>query len=203
MTSQGGPQRSRELRTMALMVDPVAANLAPTPYLPRVFGVVMDITVKGSWASVVVISHVTTSMYFGTGASFVQMEGQQSVADASQELLLAAERHLDAFVPSTSLDLPAEGHTRVTILTHGGRLVADALETDLREPGHPVAPVHSAAQWVIATIRLSQEGPPRPTLPGGATAVMGATIVGDLGALLNRFEVGTNLEMRDDRGYKP
>lgn len=186
---------------MALEFDPQAAQLVPTAELPRVFGVVMDLTPKGSWATVVVIAGITTSMYFGTGAGFVRMESHQSVADTSKELLYAAERHLDAFKLSTSLDLPVEGHTRITVLTHGGRLAADDLETDFRDRSHPVAPVHSAANRVVTTIRLSQQVPFRPKLPDGATAAMGAAIVGNVDALLSWCKAGANLEVRDDHGY--
>jgi ankyrin repeat protein len=201
MKTRGGPEWSRQLRTTASTIDPVSAQLAPTPYLPRVFGVVMDMPVKGSWASVVVIADVTTSMYFGTGVGFVRMEAWQSVADTSRELLLVAERHLDAFEPSTSLDLPADGHRRISILTHGGRLVADALETELRDWNHPVAPVHWAVHRVITTIRLCQGGQPPARLPRGATGVMRAAYLGDVGALLKWFGFGMNLEVRDDDGY--
>lgn len=200
-TSPGSPERSSGLRMMALTMDPASTGLAPTSYLPRVFGVVLDMRVRGSWASVVVIADVNTSMYFGNGVGFVSMEAWQLVADASRGLLLVAERHLDAFEPSTSLDLPVEGHERITILTHAGRLAADALATDLRDLSHPIAPVYSAAHRVITTIRLSQDGRPPARLPGGATAVMRAAYLGDVDALLKWFEFGVNLEVRDVDGY--
>jgi hypothetical protein len=161
----------------------------------------MDWTPKGSWASLVVIADVTTSMYFGNGRGFVGTEGDQLVSDLSRDLLHSAEEHLDVFEPNTSVDLPADGLVRITVLTHHGRRVAEAPETDLHEASHPAAPVGVRAQKVITAVRSAVEGTFRPKQPEGATMMMAAAYKGNVPALLWWFKVGTDLEVRDIDGY--
>jgi len=190
----------------------MALTLAPSTIGPvagadprLVVGVVMDMTTGAAWATLVAIVDCTTSMYFSNGSGLVGMAGYDDVARASRELLCVAEEHVGAFPPGPSTALPAAGRSRLTLLTHEGSLGLEDRNEDLRDEGHPAAPVFRAAHRVIAAIRLTKEGRAvagtPPVLRGGATPLMGAAHLGDTGALARLIGERVDLEARDDAGY--
>src|SRR5918999_4541050 len=65
--SRRGSEAYRDLRRLALHLDPSAAGLQATPSLPRVFGVMMETGYPTGCATLVALADGTASLYFGAG----------------------------------------------------------------------------------------------------------------------------------------
>jgi hypothetical protein len=153
-----GAEVFNDLRSRALNLDPSSIGVAPSAELPRVFGVVMDLSYPNGSATVVAIADRTTSLYTSTGGGIIGGGEHEPVADANRRLLLVAEAHLELFASPPAAGPPAVGDVQIAALTYAGPLGLEAPEDDLGHRRHPAAPVFHAVQDVITALREAQEG---------------------------------------------
>ncbi|MDX1548402.1 MAG: hypothetical protein R3247_15495 [Rhodothermales bacterium] len=147
----------RDLRSMILNLSAEEAGIAPTPALPTVWGVVLDIGYPEGLATLVSLADGTTSLYLGHGGGYIGMGAHDSVREAGERLLKQAEASEVAFEPPSDVALPHVGQVRFYVLTHSGVVAAGAREADLRAGIGPLADLYAAAHAVITEIRLQAE----------------------------------------------
>jgi hypothetical protein len=145
------------LRRQVLQISPAEAGLAPTPELPRVWGLLMDTTYERGGYSLVALADGTTSIYTTTGGGTIGGGEHVQVAAATRAALRVVEAHLDQLPPSTNGDLPPVGSVVLRALTYDGQRAVQALEEDLGEGRHPQAEIFHAAHSAITQLRLIEE----------------------------------------------
>jgi hypothetical protein len=130
---------------------------------PDVYGVVMDQSQPGGWATFAVLSDDTTDMYTSTGGTVTGAGRHADVAAANQWLLTAAQAHLGHFDTADDGGYPPYGTIRFHLLTGAAGRFADVPETAWRgNKTHPLMPVMGAMQGVITSMRLAAPAPSRP-----------------------------------------
>jgi hypothetical protein len=204
--TEGSPDVYEGLRSEMLTLDPSSAGIAPSADLPRLYGLLMDMTYPNGSATLVAIADRTTSLYWSTGGGIIGAGRHERVARANRQLLRVAESHLDLFERSDATSLPALGQVRITALTYAGRLVVETPEDDLGHRRHPASPVFHAAHAVITAVRetserVEREATAREQLPHRATPLMAAAREGDLEAVTRLIEQGIPVDAHDDNGY--
>jgi len=148
------------LRSQALNLDPASIGLSPTADLPRVVGVVMDMTYPNGGATLVAIADNTTSLYTSTGGGTIGGGDHASVAAVNRQLLTTSEAELDRFRAADRVELPRVGGVRITVLTYAGRRTIEARADDLGEGRHPASAVFHAAHEVIHALQMIDGRPP-------------------------------------------
>ncbi|MET1232182.1 MAG: hypothetical protein ABWY52_04955 [Candidatus Limnocylindrales bacterium] len=145
------------LRRQILDASADDLRLRPTPELPRVWGLVMDMGFPNGVASLVAIADGSTSLYYSSGGGIIGGGGHARVVAATHRLLMAVEGVLDAFAPNIDPPLPVAGGTVFRILLFDGRRAAAADEERLGAGDHVLSPVFYAAHDVIGELRLIDE----------------------------------------------
>ncbi len=146
-----------ELRERVLRVDPAEAGIAPTPRLPRVWGVLMEMGLGRGVATLVSLADGATSLYTSTGGGIIGGGERPVVAAATVRFLEGIDASLDAFAPTHDYALPNDGRTRLVVLTYTGTLAAEADSGELGEGRHELSPIFYLAQDVITELRLIDE----------------------------------------------
>jgi hypothetical protein len=203
---EGGPEVFSALRSQVLNLDPGSVGIGPSPELPRVFGVVMDMGYPEGTATLVALADGTTSLYTSGGGGVIGAGEHESVAAVTRRLLLVAESHVKHLAVRHQVELPPVGRVLINVLTYSGRFTAEAPTDDLGEGRHPVSPVFHAAHEVIHAVHMTEEGArggAPPPLPGSATTLMAAAYHRDLATARRLIEAGDDLEARDVDGYTP
>ena len=140
------------LRNLALSA--VANGLqSPGEDHPDVSGLVVDIPVKGGFATIVALTDNTTSMYTSLGGGTLGAGGHANVGSATQALLSAAQAQVGAFTKPSDSELPPRRQVRFHLLSPSGGRCQDVPEESFwgRVP-HELMPVIAATQSVINAI---------------------------------------------------
>jgi hypothetical protein len=150
-------EATREMRDMALRVEPAELGLTPTPERPHVWGVLMETGYPDAVASLVALADGTTSLYFSNGGGIIGAGEYATVRDAAGAFLSSADAHAARFAPVTDTPLPAVTRVRFYVRSFGGLLGAEADEEALGRGRHPLSPVFHAGQAVITAMREATE----------------------------------------------
>lgn len=145
------------LRQQILQLDPASVGIGPSPTLPRVWGLVMDIGSPTATATLVGLADGTTSLYLSTGGGMIGGGEHPQVAGATRALLVVVERQLDQMPTTTDAPLPDPGRVVLRAMTYHGQRAVDAAEDDLGHRRHPLADIFHAAHDVITELRLLDE----------------------------------------------
>jgi hypothetical protein len=140
------------LRRMALSA--VSHGLtAPGPDHPEVSGVVVDIPMRGAFATFVALTDGTISMYMSTGGGTIGAGTHAEVSAAARGLLAAIQKDLDLFTLPVNNNFPPAG-VRFHVLS-ADRPRTEDLPEDVfwgrRE--HPLNAVIAATHYVITVVR--------------------------------------------------
>jgi hypothetical protein len=146
------------LRSQLLGLDPRTLGLEPPPQGARVWACLMDMGFSEGVATLVVVADGTTSMYTSTGGGVIGGGEHESVARESRAFLEVVERHLGHLAAAPDPDLPPDGFVHIHALTHEGRLVATAPESQLADGGHELSPVYVAGHRVLTALREAETG---------------------------------------------
>lgn len=147
----------RDLRAMILNLSAGEAGIDPTPALPTVWGVVLEIGYAEGLATLVALADGTTSLYLGHGGGYIGMGAYDAVRDAARRLLEQAEASDVAFTAPADFPLPHVGQVRFYVLTHSGVVAAGAREADVGGGTGPLTDLYAAAHAVITEIRLQAD----------------------------------------------
>jgi hypothetical protein len=143
----------RTLRERALTLAATECGVQPTPELPRVWGVILDMGFDKALVTLVALTDGTTSLYTGTGGGVIGAGGHATVRKATADLLAVAEANLDKLAVIQSFPFPAVGEVRFYARTFTDTRGAGAADSTLASPEHPLFPLFRAAQAVITAVR--------------------------------------------------
>jgi len=197
------PEEYDGLRSEILTLEPGSVGLAPSSDHPWLWGVLMDMAVDRGTATLVSLVDGTTRLYLSTGGGTLGAGAYQDVADATDRLIRVAERHLGLFELPDGFGLPGAGQVRITALGYSDQRSVVAVEADLGEDRHPLAPVFHAAHAVIAEIRLLNEPAPNRQpyrQPDGTTMLMASAYQGQDEVVAHLVGAGYRVDEADDVG---
>jgi len=146
-----GPATYEALRSMALSVKP--GDIGITPPAKGVYGVVMDLDIDGSTATVVSFSSGDASIYLSTGGGMIGGRSHKEVAAAANRFVDAAQAQLGLLKRTRTFPRPGPGRVIFYVLTATGVLTADGDESTLAESREPLSPLFIAGQDVITRLR--------------------------------------------------
>ncbi len=156
---QGGPSEAYfGLRNQVFAVTPAEIGVGPTPAMPTVWGVVMEVGYPEGAYTLVSLADGTTSLYFSTGGGIIGAGRHPAVAQASRSLVAAAEGFSGRMGPVYSYQLPDTGMVKFFVLGYSGTYCAEAGEQALGARRHDLWPLYYYGQEVIARLRELDEG---------------------------------------------
>lgn len=140
------------LRRMALSAV-IQGLAAPGPDHLEVSGVVVDIPMRGAFATFVALTDGTVSMYMSTGGGTIGAGTHTEVSAAARRLLAAIQRDVDLFTLPVNNDFPPAG-VRFHVLSADRPRTEDMPEEAFWGRGeHPLNAVIAAAHYVITVVR--------------------------------------------------
>ncbi len=154
---QAEPSVYDALRGHLLALHPAEFGLVPTPELPRVWGLIVDMGYPNATATLVGLADGTTSLYLSTGGGVIGGGEHAHVADAPRAMLAVAERHVDEMPATADLGVPRPGRVVLRAMTYDGQRAVDADEGELVARHHRLGEVYHAAHGVITHLRLLQD----------------------------------------------
>ena len=152
----------RELRDLALGVDPAVLGLQPTKERAHVWGVLMETGYPEGIATLVALADGTTSLYLSGGGGILGGGGHAAVREAVEAFLQETEAHIAAFAPTASTPLPEIGRVRFYVRTFKGMLTGGATEEDLGYNRHSLSPVFHSGHAVVSALRGAKGPRPSP-----------------------------------------
>jgi len=147
----------RDLRSMALGLDPRAIRMPEGALWSDALVAAMEIGMPEATATVVAVADGTVSMYLSRGGGVIGAGEHAAVRGAADRFrtVVAESRGLleltGVFVP------PEVGEVRFHARIGDDRLTGVAPEPALRAGRHPLAPLYAAGQDVLTEIRLASE----------------------------------------------
>lgn len=148
----------RELRTMMLTTPASKAGFLPSQPFPKVFGIVMDMSVSGGHtATVVSMCDGHASLYTTGTFGVLGGIGHESVRIASTNFVTEAQFHLDAATPTTDFPYPASEHVRFYLLGFEGVRFIDAEISAVEKSTDPRSAMWIAGQRVLTELRMITE----------------------------------------------
>jgi hypothetical protein len=147
------------LRARILSLDPASAGLHPSPELPRVWGVLMEMGYPDGSATIVSLADGTTSLYTSEGGGVIGGGEHAPVAAATKRFLAEAETTAAGLSPAASadVDLPPAGIVSFVVLGYAGTQVGAAGDDELASMQHPLSRLYAAGQDVITALREAEE----------------------------------------------
>lgn len=144
-----------QLRERVLHLDPVRLNLAPSAATPHVWGVLVETGYEVGTATLVSLADGTTSLYYSTGGGLLGSSDYSPLAEASQNLVLQAEKFLHHMSQSVGdLPLPAVDQVSFIFLTFYGIVSTQAPEQRLTSGKHVLSPLFMDARAILEQLRI-------------------------------------------------
>jgi hypothetical protein len=139
-------------QVLQLTPDQLGTAFADAPIL----ALLMETGYPEAVATLVGVADGTSSLYFSNGGGFIGAGTHATVADANRRWLETGLTFLPELSVITIPPVPAEGMTQFVAVTPDGLRGAVAVEDELGERRHELAPLFYAGQDVITQIRLTQ-----------------------------------------------
>lgn len=140
-----------ELRDMALAMKPGDLGLNASGNSP--YGIVMDIDIDGSTATVTSFSTGDASLYLSSGGGTIGGGEHESVARAAKRFVEAAAANVPAMAPAATHPRPGPGQVTFYLLTPQGIFSASRAEQDLGEGQSDLSDLFYAGQDVLTAMR--------------------------------------------------
>ncbi len=157
-TPARGADVMRDLRTMMLKTQASEAGIQPSKNCPKVFGIVMDMSVSGGHtATVVSMCDGNASLYTTSEFGILGGIGSESVRSASTNFVAEAQSHFDAATPAKDFPYPSSGHVRIYLLGFNGVRVIDSETAEIVKPASAHSSLWIAGQHVLTELRLLSE----------------------------------------------
>jgi hypothetical protein len=142
-----------QLREAITKVVPGDHGMAPSPELPHVWGVMVDVGLPPGPVTLVAIADTTTSFYLGSGGATVGVGGVPDIAEKARELLRRVEAALPAFAPIWEFPVPPIGGVQLLALTYQGMFAVRSTMERLERPGDPLGPAWWQTGVVVGAIQ--------------------------------------------------
>jgi hypothetical protein len=149
-----------EMRNSALSYSARDLGVTPRPGETQVYGVVMDIDINGSTATVISYVSGDASLYLSNGGGTIGGIGRPPVAAAARALVAAVTpAHLGSATRVTSYPRPNRGETRFYLLTTQGVHMATRPTAALEAGTDAFAALFAGGHAVISGFREENEVP--------------------------------------------
>lgn len=153
-----GSEAMRGLRTMMLTTRAAELGIQPNQTFPKVFGIVMDMSVAGGHtATVVSMCDGNGSLYTTSTFGVLGGIGHEAVRLASTNFVTEAQSHFDAASSTTNFPYPASEHVRFYLLGFDGVRVIDAEMAAVEKGTDTRLALWIAGQRVLTELRLTTE----------------------------------------------
>ncbi len=147
----------RELRLMMLNSAPKELGATPTREYPRIYGLLMDWPLGDQIATVFATSTGAASLYTTAAFGILGGEAHEAVRNAAAKFVRAADRYLEAAIPTTEFPYPAEDRVRFYLLTFEGVRFIDTELAAMSNSGTQFAVLFGNGQEVLTKLRIASE----------------------------------------------
>jgi hypothetical protein len=147
----------KELREKVFSISPADIGLSPSPEVPNVWGVLMEVGYPEGVATIVVLADGSTSLYLGPGGGEIGLGMYASIQVASARFLATAERYHTKLEPTDSFPYPDIGRVKFYVRTFSGVLFAEEDEEELYNEDHMLADLFYAGHEIVAEYLFIQE----------------------------------------------
>lgn len=147
------------LRSQAFSITRTEVGIPPLEKASTPWGVIMEMGYDGATVTLVAFAEGTASIYLSSGGGFIGGGEHQTIRNAAQAFVAAADEFKPQMIATTDFPEPRRGQTIFYLRTDDGVFTAAASEKELGERRHPLAPLFHAAQEVITQYRLIDQTP--------------------------------------------
>jgi hypothetical protein len=147
----------RDMRSMALGVDPSALRIPEGQRWSDAAVAAMEIGMPEATATIVAIADGTVSMYLSSGGGTLGAGEHAAVRGAAEEFRTVVAENRGLLERTGVFPPPAVGEVRFHARIGDDRLTGVAQEPALRTGRHLLAPLYAAGQDVLTEIRLASE----------------------------------------------
>jgi hypothetical protein len=150
-----GPEIYRDLRSLALGVDPASIDVPDGESWSGAAVAAMELNIDGAIATIVTIADGSTSMYLSSGGGVIGAGEHAAVRAVAQRFRTVAAELRGLFERSATFPTPEAGEVRFHLRMLEGGFTAAAPESSLRSGRHALAALYAAGQDVITEVRLA------------------------------------------------
>lgn len=149
-----GAAAMKGMRNKLLTSKPEELGLSGEDAEAKVWGVLMDMAMRGGVATLVSVRDGTASLYTTGGGGVL---GGYAARDEAKAFVAAAEKHTASMRPTNTFPYPEPGRVKFYVLTRDGVLTAEAEMQELEEQRHELSPLFYSANEVLTRLRLATE----------------------------------------------
>lgn len=149
----------RQMRLRALREPPGVFGFAPTEAYPRVYGVVMDMPMGKTIATLVSLADGVASLYTTSDFGVVGGEFHETVRAAARRLVTAADEFVLEASPADGFPYPMTTMVHIYLLTFEGVKLIEAELRELAANRSRYAPLFWLGQEVFGELRRSTSKP--------------------------------------------
>lgn len=153
--SDKAAEAMKGLRNRLLTSQPEEVGLSGEDAKAKVWGVLMDVSLRAGTVTLVSIRDGTASLYTSTGRGGIL--GGYTARDEAKAFVNAAEKSLKHMSPTKSFEYPAAGRVKFYVLTREGVFAAEANPDELLGKEHNLSPLFGAANEVLTRLRLASQ----------------------------------------------
>lgn len=143
-----------DLRSQAFQMTPRLLQLDSSYEQYQVYGMIMEIGVKGGTATLVTYIDGNASIYFSTGGGVIGGFAHDNVREKAISFVKSAPEFLSSMVQINEYLSPREGNVTFNALTREGIFTVTAKEKELQEKAASIWPLYYMGQDVITQLRL-------------------------------------------------
>ena len=156
---ENAAEAGRGLRLMMLTTPAAEAGATPTKDFPRVYGILMDWPIGDVTATVLSTSTGAASLYTTSTFGIIGGEGHETVRNAAQKFIRAADRHFGAAKPTTEFPYPSADRVFFYLLTFEGVRVIETDMASITSRSGKYSELFGLGQAVLTELRLVSEKP--------------------------------------------
>ena len=147
----------RDLRSMALRVDPATIRMPEGERWSGALVAAMEIGMTEATTTIVAIADGTVSMYLSSGGGVIGAGEHAAVRGAADRFRTVVAENRNLLQRTGVFEPPSAGEVRFHARIGDDRLTGGAAEALLRTSRHQLAPLYAAGQDVLTEIRLTTE----------------------------------------------
>ncbi len=126
------------------------------------WGVLMERGFDRGAATLVALATGDASIYLTGGGGVIGGGGHENIRAAARQAVREAASRLDQMSVTTVFPYPGPGRVRFHVLTRHGVVTAEAGESEIQAPQHPLHSLYDASHDVITGLREVSEAPRGP-----------------------------------------
>jgi LPXTG-motif cell wall-anchored protein len=148
------PKAYVDLRQMAFDVDPEKLGISFSSNETKVFGVIMDIDMRGGIATLVSYSSGDASLYLSIGGGVIGGGQHESVNVAARAFTAKAQNYISKAAKIKETPAPEKGGVNIYLLTNSGKYLIKEQVSKFNDETSPLLPLFYAGNDVITQLRI-------------------------------------------------